>query len=197
MSAPSARLLRNPLVWLRRFRHRRGYGVHSPFAFAFITGVVLERLPYYAYAELAALHPWWMLWLGLRPVERCRLLFRLANFAEAARVVLVAVPPLYNKYVRASRRTARVVECARCGAAPEADLVVVGAGRATEAAVLPARMPAGGMLVVEGIHDSAAHLSAWRAIVADAHTGVTFDLYDFGIAFFDHRLTKQHYVVNF
>ena len=46
------RLLGNPLVWLMRFRHRCGYGVHSPFAFNFLTGVVYERTPYYAYARL-------------------------------------------------------------------------------------------------------------------------------------------------
>ena len=58
-------------------------------------------------------------------------------------------------------------------------------------------MPVGGMLVVEGIHDSAANLGEWQRMRDDAHTCVTFDLYDFGIAFFDHRLAKQHYVVNF
>ena len=45
--------LLHPFVWLLRFRHRRGYGVHSPFAFNFITDVVYQRLPYYKYCELA------------------------------------------------------------------------------------------------------------------------------------------------
>ena len=38
--------------WCRRFRHRCGYGVHSPSDFFFITFVIYERLPFYAYAPL-------------------------------------------------------------------------------------------------------------------------------------------------
>lgn len=45
-----------PLRWLLRFRHRRGYGIHSPFAFSFVTGVVYEQGTYYAYPELKAMY---------------------------------------------------------------------------------------------------------------------------------------------
>ena len=31
-------------VWLKRFRHRKGYGVHSPFAFDFITRIIYGKL---------------------------------------------------------------------------------------------------------------------------------------------------------
>ena len=39
-------------VRLRRIRHRNGYGVHSPFAYGFIKGVVYEHARYYAYKNL-------------------------------------------------------------------------------------------------------------------------------------------------
>ena len=39
-------------VWLCRFRHRRGYGIHSPFAFGLVTKVFYERGAFYAYAPL-------------------------------------------------------------------------------------------------------------------------------------------------
>ena len=35
--------------WCCRFRHRCGYGVHSPSDFFLITFVVYERLAFYAY----------------------------------------------------------------------------------------------------------------------------------------------------
>ena len=197
MSAPSASLFRNPLVWLRRFRHRRGYGVHSPFAFAFITGVIYERLPYYAYTRLSRLHPWWVRWLRLQPLQRCRLLFRLANYAEPRTVCLVGLTDTYNKYVRAAVTRAQFRECASCAEAVASDFVVVGTRDVQAAAALCGKMSAGAMLVVEGIHDSAANLSVWQDICDDGNTCITFDLYDFGIALFDHRLAKQHYVVNF
>ena len=45
-------LCKRPFIWLARFRHRCGYGVHSPFAFHLITGVIYEKTPYYKYAAL-------------------------------------------------------------------------------------------------------------------------------------------------
>ena len=40
-------------IWLKRFRHRKGYGVHSPFAYDFITRIIYGKLPK---AERRALH---------------------------------------------------------------------------------------------------------------------------------------------
>lgn len=37
----------------------------------------------------------------------------------------------------------------------------------------------------------------WKEVVADERTGVTFDLYDIGIVFFDKKRVKEHRVVNF
>ena len=33
------------IIWLVRFRHRKGYGVHSPFAFGYITRTIYAPLP--------------------------------------------------------------------------------------------------------------------------------------------------------
>ena len=38
--------------WCSRFRHRCGYGVHSPSDFFLITSVVYEKYHYYAYRVL-------------------------------------------------------------------------------------------------------------------------------------------------
>ena len=43
--------LKRPFIWLSRFRHRCGYGVHSPFAFNLITQVIYESTPYYKYKD--------------------------------------------------------------------------------------------------------------------------------------------------
>lgn len=47
---------RNPAKWYRRLRTSRGFGVHSPFAFDFITKVLRDRDSfYYAYPEIDSL----------------------------------------------------------------------------------------------------------------------------------------------
>lgn len=37
----------------------------------------------------------------------------------------------------------------------------------------------------------------WKDVIADTRTGVTFDLYDIGLVFFDYRRVKEHRIVNF
>ena len=211
------RLFRRPWIWLSRFRQRKGYGVHSPFAYSFIRGVVLESSAYYAYADLAPLHPWWVRWFHLYPMQCRRLLFRLANFAEPRTVELRTADEVAAKYIRAAvpRAEVRRKEGAMSGevrrkegglaAVPEgspegreaADFVLVGKERLEEAAAVAARMPERGMLVCEGIHESRRAKEIWRTICEAPHTGVTFDLYTYGVAFFNPKLHKQHYKVNF
>lgn len=76
--------LKRPFIWLYRFRHRCGYGVHSPFAFNLITHVIYESTAYYKYEELAKAQKQ----LELEKDKRWkyeskkvkRLLFRLVNY---------------------------------------------------------------------------------------------------------------------
>lgn len=75
-----------------RYRTCRGFGVHSPFAYTFITRVLREKLPYYAYdvqknrykAALAdaGRHPF------LTP-KRIRLLFRTVNYFSPESVLQI------------------------------------------------------------------------------------------------------------
>ena len=37
----------------------------------------------------------------------------------------------------------------------------------------------------------------WKEVIADPRTGVTFDMYDIGLIFFDKKRIKEHRVVNF
>jgi len=66
----------SPLTLFRCMRHRRGFGIHSPFAFRFVTEVLAQRLPYYGYTDISG-------------DPRIRLLFRLTVYF---RPTTVAVP---------------------------------------------------------------------------------------------------------
>ena len=80
-------LLPRCLRWLLRFRHRCGYGIHSPFAFGFVTGVIYESGQYYAYAPLHRCFQEQKAADGLRECD-LRLLFRVANASGASSVWL-------------------------------------------------------------------------------------------------------------
>lgn len=182
------RLVRRPWIWLARFRHRRGYGVHSPFAYAFLRGVILERTPYYPYAPLARLHPWWVRWSRSYPITCRRMLFRLANYVHPRTIAVIGDRPIERAYLQAAVPSAQMTQ-------QQGDFIFV-AHNALLHFTLP-QMPTSGMVVAEGIHHDATALAAWKRIKDNPQTAVTFDLYDYGIALFDHSVHKQHYKVNF
>ena len=46
---PFSNTWRETILFYRFLRHRKGFGVHSPFAFSFITKVIDERCGDYSY----------------------------------------------------------------------------------------------------------------------------------------------------
>lgn len=102
--------VRRPWIWLKRFRKRRGYGVHSPWAFSLIDGVILERGRYYAYDSLNKLHPWPVRLLKLYPLQCRRLLFRLANWVHPSSVLIIGDAPIETAYIRAAVPEAEIKE---------------------------------------------------------------------------------------
>lgn len=185
------RLFRRPWVWLARVRKRRGYGVHSPFAYNFIRGVVNEPWPYYAYEHLSHLHPWLQRHILTYPMHCRRMLFRVANAMQPASFRLIGQLPLERRYITAAVPKAVEVNDG------DAALVMVNADNIAQAPRLASAMPPEGAMIIEGIHRNRGNRNLWRALQADSHTGITFDLYDYGILLFDHSRTKQHYIVNF
>ncbi|MDE6368177.1 MAG: hypothetical protein K2K94_02965 [Muribaculaceae bacterium] len=71
----------------KRWRHGRGFGIHSPFAYDFITRTLRERLPYYAYTKLDALAASQR--LGASEQRRIRLIFRITVRFNPSSVVII------------------------------------------------------------------------------------------------------------
>lgn len=77
---------------VRRLRHRKGFGVHSPFAFSIITDVIEEKSAYYAYANMSRTY-------GAKapiPFKVACLLLRLANHFKARRILEVSCDGGYS-----------------------------------------------------------------------------------------------------
>lgn len=203
--------LKRPFIWLLRFRHRCGYGVHSPFAFNLITQVVYESTPYYKYKDLAAEEKQ----LAAQK-DKCwkyeskkvkRLLFRLVNYAQPATVVdagTLAASALYLKagregadYTSASELTELFLE-----SGVPVDFLYLHDYRHPEFMeevfrICASRTTDKSVFVVEGIRYTRRMRALWRCMQQDGRAGITFDLYDLGIIFFDKTKIKQDYIVNF
>lgn len=185
------------LRWLRRFRHRQGYGIHSPFAFNLVTGVIYEKGEYYAYDKLKALY------LRQRPALRwkdCKLLFRLANFQHPERAYLLGIAPedtLYAFLKAGSQHTTYTCgELVPASATGRYDLLVVSGDWESQSAHFLPCLRLGGLLIVIGLNNRQ-RKQAWQALLQAPQAQVSFDLYDFGLICYRPDLQRQHYLINY
>lgn len=211
MKRPLLLPLKRPFIWLRRFRHRCGYGVHSPFAFNFITNIVYERAPYYKYGELLAAQKeqarqkdrGWN--YESRKVKR--LLFRLVNYSQPATIVDAGCLSASSLYLRAAKEGADYTAAADLSelfleAGVPVDFLYLHDYRRPEFVeevfnLCAARTTQRSVFVIEGIGYTRAMSALWKRMQRHERAGITFDLYDLGIMFFDKTRNKQDYIVNF
>ena len=170
----------NPFVWLARFRHRKGYGVHSPFAFRFITDVIYERHSYYAYAKLDKVLPFSM---QLRKRKGLHLLLRLANHFQPQTIVLPKDAWWEKRYLQSGCHKAKI-HCQW----PTGEVSMCLLYEPSEEALQ--HLGERSVLLLDNLHR---HRQWFQSIPSV----VSFDLYDMGIAFFDKQHNKQYYIVNF
>ena len=170
----------NPLVWIVRFRHRRGYGVHSPFAYHFLRDVVYETAPYYSYTELDQNLRWWQ---RLRIRRGLHLLLRIANYVQPSMLLLPQGTSLEAVYMKEGCPKALLGESAISQQCTMCFL------KAPDDKVLSA-LDEDSVLVLDNLQQYRQWFRSLPAIVR-------FDLYDLGIAFFNPKYNRQYYIVNF
>lgn len=203
--------LKRPLVWLFRFRHRCGYGVHSPFAFNLITQVIYERAAYYEYSTLAqeqkalkpSKNPEW----GYESLKVKRLLFRLVNYAQPHTVVDVGRLSASALYLKAAKRDMDYVGATDTTelfleSGVPVDFLYLHDYRSPELVekvlqVCLNRTADSSLFVIEGVGYTRRMHELWKRLQQDERVGITFDLYDLGLLFFDRGKIKQDYIVNF
>ncbi|MGN1353405.1 MAG: hypothetical protein ACI4V2_00665 [Alloprevotella sp.] len=193
--------LRRVARWVVRFRHRRGYGIHSPFAFNVVKGVIYESGEFYAYAPL---HAWRQDHTADLREKDDRLLFRLINHSRARRAVVVGpVSDVTLRYLHEGRSSCRLTVTDTLTADARNDetcdfAYVNHLSRHLDGVMsLTERMTDGGLIVVRGIGRHKTDRAAWQRLVANECVRVSFDLYDFGLAFLESRLHKEHHVINY
>lgn len=204
--------LKRPFIWLQRFRNRCGYGVHSPFAFELITCVIYEKGQYYAYDYIEgnaakANNPAQAEELSKRAIKVNRLLFRLANRVQPDVIVDAGTPGLSASYLQAARRKATYMAIGNLDKAPfdsslNVDFLYLHNYKDpafVEKAFYTflSNISSKSVFVIQGIQYSKPMRQLWERILSDDRVGITFDLYDLGIIYFDKSKIKQHYTVNF
>lgn len=201
--------IKRPFIWLSRFRYRCGYGVHSPFAFSLITDVIYEKMPYYAYASLEKEQKRLVRERGYsRDSQKVnRFLFRLVNKVQPATIVEVGRPSVASLYLQSAKPSAEYLFASDLSELfldtdVPVDFLYLNDYRNPELLekvfdICVRRTTLKSVFVVHGICYSKEMKALWKRLQEDERVGITFDLYDFGLLFFDKTKIKQHYIVNF
>src|SRR5574344_88824 len=198
--------IRGTLMKCKRLRHSKGFGVQSPSAYSFITEVINEKYPYYAYSFIDN---------SELPIDKvvkkiCFLYLRLANYVQPE-IIVNCFPPTdcYNKYfsygckscvimvikdnvtsscLAANFVNITTVDILRISLLNECkDIIEFFMNRTTERSVF----------ILENIHENRDTQRQWSNLINNDKTGVTYDLYYLGLIFFDKKRYKQNYIVNF
>lgn len=197
--------------WCRRFRHRCGYGVHSPTDFFLITSVIYENLPYYAYDLLKKQNFSSSMPHYRRKVNR--LLFRLVNYLLPDTLIEVGIGNgEAMEYMRAARTSMQTVSLEgndkintlqelrrRVETMERLDLLHI-AYTPYYQEVFEAALPfinERTCFVIGNPYACKDKEDWWKQLMEDERVILTFDLFDIGLVFFDKKRCKQNHVVNF
>lgn len=187
--------LKKPLIWIKRFRKRRGYNVHSPFAFNFITSVLYQRGVYYRYSDIDKLGR-----SGYETTKILKLIFRLVNFIQPKTIYYKSNNSTIPRVMKwAKSDICCNTEISDCN---QLDFVYLSCNKHIEEVekiieqVWP-KLHSNSMFVLSGIGYSKALYDLWSNCIERDSAGISFDLYDMGILFFDQSKNKQDYIVNF
>ena len=197
--------IKRPFIWIKRFRKRCGYGVHSPFAFDFITNVIYEKTTYYAYFEIKQATEYEKVYYE-NSEKINRLLFRLVNKTQPNNII--STSNFSSKlYLRAAKKSACFLYLNKTSfllpkEVNSIDFLYLSDYKdpISMEKILKdclAYINQQSVIVIRGIHYSTSMKKLWKKTLMCECVGITFDLYDLGILFFDKTKLKQHYTVNF
>lgn len=189
-----------------RFRHKRGFGVHSPFVFDLLTNVIKEKAVYYDFKRIESENK-----LKAREKKLDRMLFRLVDYLSYERVlfmgttnvhvvdylsavskdmVLFNVGPAYCLGKAGERRVFADVK--------DKALDLIYMGQELDQVWSPAwenllkvrrRTPL--CIVITDIYKKNLNTQVWKNLRQEGT--VSIDMMWYGIAFFDERLQKGKY----
>ena len=194
------------IVWLRRVRYSRGFGVQSPWAYRFIRYVVNEHYPYYKYEQLDDQ----VYGIDKKTRKLCKLYFRLANYQQPHAFVdchpmsscnkiyvdAGCQKTLYNKVTKESTEDELLQLFSNVGEHSIVRVPLIENYRSLVDKAL-AHLSSSCVLIIENIKRNKETETYWSELVSDSRTGVSFDLYYCGIVFLNKEMVKQSYVVNF
>lgn len=187
---------------VRKLKHRKGFGVHSPFAFAIITEVIEEKLPYYAYSSMQRRFDK----KANIPFKVVCLLFRLSNRFHCRQIAIIgeeqyATMPLSEVDSRNQLTIITDAQGMTDASEQKFDMIVVNANYLDDEQKLSewlfSHSQEESVIFFKGIQPGHLLETVWDDFCDHDEMPITMDLFDFGLAIKKPNFFKQHYIVSF
>ncbi len=212
--------------WCKRFPHRRGYGVHSPTDFFFITSVIYEHLPFYAYASLRKkikdenISPYYREKIN-------RLLLRITNYKQPRNIIEIGTKDgIHTLFLHAGKPSTQIFtfdsnisKHTENSLLPYPNIVYQNIDRLSSVMkkleyidcihitdisdynkwleLLLPYIDKQTYIIISKPHENKIKTQWWKELIKDERTRISFDLYELGIIFCDTKRVKKNYIVNF
>lgn len=174
-----------------RASHSRGFGIQSPFAYHFVVDIVGDTQNYAVYQTLEEKYP------EDRQAQLLhRFYFRMSKWLQVKTWVTTNFKSSDLAYIRAGFN-----ESVLWSSNVRPDVVIMDLKNNDLDFYhvffenILNLMSVDSVLIVENIHKDIRSYNFWKSIVYDHRTGLTFDLYDCGVVFFDLKKDKRNYRV--
>lgn len=195
--------LRRRLRYSKRLLvNRRGDGVHSPFAFHFLSKVVRNRRPFYCFEELACeVSSCFPAKIASRRRKSYELLFRTAHeLSISSALHLGATTSPLEKYLRATgylqewRSVSTPTEVSLLSPEPYQLLIIEDPTLLLQLPpLLQATVACSPRLVLAAYTPKRKDYEQWKALLSTTPPRLQIDLLDLQLAFYDQRLTPTRY----
>ena len=195
--------IKRPLRWIRRFRKRRGYGIHSPFAFQWVTGVIYEKGEYYAYKDLAKAFKASNHHVRLKDLQ---LLFRITNAHNPKATLAIGRGNDFEqacRYMKAAHQMEFQVynglkDYKENEPNSTFEQIYIEEHLRPEHLTLLQRLAHNRLLIIirQPRHNKPVK-DTWLQLYKHPWVRQSFDLHDYGVCFCEERLNKEHFVINY
>ena len=168
-------MLKRLLYWIslpQRWIRRKGFGIHSPWAFEFVIDVLFSNHRFYAFDTLG----------GATSHEQ---LFKIVNWIRPAEVVLNTDEKAESKYLTTPLESNKLASKGRVFYYDRYYHTILDIDTECQEFLND------DCVIVDGI--TTASDEAWERLKNSGMTTSTFELYDRGIAFFDKGRQRQNY----
>ncbi|MDR0830743.1 MAG: hypothetical protein LBN95_11635 [Prevotellaceae bacterium] len=203
-------------------RHKNGFGVHSPFVFDLLSFVFFDDNAFYAFKTTEQfLQKTYGKSFNRHNIKYYRLIFRLANYFSAKKMLIVGKNPFIEKYFLSVSKKSHIVSLEKLENLPKENLPQTLSQNFKklfdneknvpfdiiffpthniiyyEDVIKSPLVSENSILIFEKFSCTKTEKAVWQKIVDDNSLKISIDIFKYGIVFIKKDFPKQHYLVKY